>query len=106
MMLVQEQVDALSGAGAPSAGDLPRTPDPTPTIVIPTMNAQRNIGWVLERPPAIAAEVILVDGRSTDRTVDLARAVRPDIKVVRETHPGKRAAPCGLASPRRRATTS
>jgi glycosyltransferase involved in cell wall biosynthesis len=92
MMLVQEQVDARSEAGTPPAEDLPHAPGPTLTIVIPTLNEERNIGWVLERLPAIAAEVILVDGRSTDRTVELARAVRPDIKVVLETRPGKGAA--------------
>jgi glycosyltransferase involved in cell wall biosynthesis len=65
---------------------------PTVSIVIPTLNEERNIAWVLERLPDLAGEVILVDGRSTDRTVEIARSVRPDIKVVLETTPGKGAA--------------
>lgn len=61
------------------------------SIVIPTYNEARNIAWVLRRLPP-ADEVILVDGRSTDATVAVARAIRPDIKVVFETTPGKGAA--------------
>ncbi len=60
-------------------------------VVIPTYNEARNVAWVLRRLPPVD-EVILVDGRSTDGTVDVARAVRPDIRVVHETRPGKGAA--------------
>jgi glycosyltransferase involved in cell wall biosynthesis len=62
------------------------------SVVIPALNEERCIAWVLERLPSIVAEVILVDGRSTDRTVEIARAVRPDLKVVLEQAPGKGAA--------------
>jgi glycosyltransferase involved in cell wall biosynthesis len=69
-----------------------RTPHPTVSIVIPALNEQHNIGWVLERLPAMVDEVILVDGYSTDRTVEIARAVRPDIVVVQQACRGKGAA--------------
>jgi glycosyltransferase involved in cell wall biosynthesis len=62
---------------------------PKVSVVIPTLNEERNITWVLERIPALVDEVILVDGRSTDLTVGIAQAVRPDIVVVREERPGK-----------------
>ncbi len=65
---------------------------PRVSVVIPTLNEERNVAWVLERLPEMVDEVILVDGRSTDRTVETARAVRPDIQVVLETEPGKGAA--------------
>jgi glycosyltransferase involved in cell wall biosynthesis len=65
---------------------------PRVSVVIPTLNEERNVAWVLERLPEMVDEVILVDGRSTDRTVEIARAVRPDIQVVLETEPGKGAA--------------
>jgi glycosyltransferase involved in cell wall biosynthesis len=62
------------------------------SVIIPTMNEAENIGWVLERLPSYVYEVVLIDGRSTDDTVDRARSVRPDIKVVLETAKGKGAA--------------
>ena len=61
----------------------------TITVVIPTLNEERNIKWVLDRIPPIVDEVLLVDGRSTDLTVGIAQAVRPDIVVVHEDRPGK-----------------
>ena len=62
------------------------------SVVIPTLNEAANIGWVLERLPAIVDEVVLVDGRSTDGTVEVARSARPDVHVVLERRPGKGAA--------------
>jgi glycosyltransferase involved in cell wall biosynthesis len=62
------------------------------SVVIPTLDEAENIGWVLERIPPEVDEVILVDGRSTDGTVEVARAARPDIRVVSEPVPGKGAA--------------
>ena len=59
------------------------------SVVIPTMNEARNIGWVLEHLPEEVDEVILVDGRSTDGTVEAAKLARPDLNVVLETWPGK-----------------
>jgi glycosyltransferase involved in cell wall biosynthesis len=68
------------------------THDPRVSVVIPTLNEEDNVAWVLSRLPDFISEVILVDGRSTDRTVEVARATRPDIRVVLETQPGKGAA--------------
>jgi glycosyltransferase involved in cell wall biosynthesis len=62
------------------------------SVVIPAKNEARNIGWVLERLPVWVDEVVLVDGRSTDRTIEVARAIRPDIVVVQDDEPGKGAA--------------
>jgi glycosyltransferase involved in cell wall biosynthesis len=62
------------------------------SVVIPAKNEARNIGWVLERLPVWVDEVVLVDGRSTDRTIEVALAIRPDVVVVRDDEPGKGAA--------------
>jgi hypothetical protein len=62
---------------------------PKVSVVIPTLNEERNITWVLERIPPLVDEIILVDGRSTDLTVGIAQAVRPDLVVIREEQPGK-----------------
>jgi glycosyltransferase involved in cell wall biosynthesis len=62
------------------------------TVVIPTKNEARNIGWVLQRMPGGVDEIILVDGNSTDDTVEVARRIRPDIRVLAEQEAGKGAA--------------
>ena len=76
-----------------------RTPGPdtiaptaTTAVVIPTLNEAANIVHVLPGLPPWVTEVILVDGGSTDGTVEAARSVRPDIIVVIEPKPGKGAA--------------
>jgi glycosyltransferase involved in cell wall biosynthesis len=62
------------------------------TLVIPAMNEENNIAWVLSRVPPRVGEIVLVDGHSTDRTVALAREARPDIVVVQQRGAGKGAA--------------
>jgi glycosyltransferase involved in cell wall biosynthesis len=59
------------------------------SVVIPALNEQENVAWVLERMPSIVDEVVLVDGHSTDRTVEVARGARPDIVVVTQHCHGK-----------------
>ncbi|MFU8874015.1 glycosyltransferase family 2 protein [Micromonospora sp. SL4-19] len=61
----------------------------TVSVVIPTLNEEKNIAWVLERMPPIVDEVVLVDGHSADRTVEVARAIRPDIVVLTQNCRGK-----------------
>lgn len=55
---------------------------PRLSVVIPALNEAPNIGHVLRTLPEDVFEVILVDGHSTDGTVDVARAIRSDIRVV------------------------
>jgi cellulose synthase/poly-beta-1,6-N-acetylglucosamine synthase-like glycosyltransferase len=59
------------------------------TVVIPTRNEAENIAWVLRRMPMFVDEVVIVDGRSTDGTVDVARMIRPDVVVVSDRGLGK-----------------
>ncbi len=63
--------------------------DPTVSLVIPVRNEARNIGWVLEQIVDEVAEIILVDGDSTDVTLVTARRCRPDVRVVPQQGPGK-----------------
>jgi glycosyltransferase involved in cell wall biosynthesis len=73
-------------------------PSPTVSIVIPTLNEARNLPHVFLGLPT-AAEIVVVDGRSTDGTVAVARALRPDTVVVHQTRRGKgNALACGFAA--------
>src|SRR5437660_6075038 len=62
---------------------------PSVSVVIPTLNEEANIGWVLRRMPPWVEEVIVVDGGSRDRTIEVAKALRPDVVVVTELRKGK-----------------
>ncbi|MCA1668819.1 MAG: glycosyltransferase family 2 protein [Thermomicrobia bacterium] len=62
------------------------------SVVIPTLNEAANLPHVLPKIPPWVHEVVLVDGRSTDDTVAVARALRPGVRVVLEPAPGKGAA--------------
>ena len=69
------------------------------TVVIPAMNEAPNLPHVLGRLPEGLAEVILVDGRSTDDTIAVARRLRPDIRVITQPGRGKGdALACGFAA--------
>lgn len=62
---------------------------PRVSVVIPARNEAANLPHVLPRIPEWVDEVILVDGQSTDGTADVARAVRPGIRIVAQTGRGK-----------------
>lgn len=62
---------------------------PRVSVVIPTLNEARNVGLVLAELPASIFEVIIVDGRSTDGTVEAALAARPGCRIVEQTGQGK-----------------
>jgi glycosyltransferase involved in cell wall biosynthesis len=69
---------------APNAKGRPRV-----SVVIPTRNEARNIGPVLATLPPDIYEVLLVDGASTDGTVEAARAALPRIRVITQPGTGK-----------------
>ena len=65
---------------------------PSVTILIPAKNEAANLPWVLPRIPSWVDEVVIVDGLSTDGTLEVAKDLMPEIVVVHETQPGKGAA--------------
>ena len=74
-----------------------RSPDPRISLVIPVLNEARNLEVVLPSLPAVH-QVILVDGRSVDDSVEVAKRCLPDIEVVTQTRGGKgNALACGFA---------
>ena len=69
---------------------------PRVSIVLPTLNEARNLEVLL---PDLSEgyEVVLVDGGSTDGTIDVARDLIPDVKVLQQTRRGKgNALVCGM----------
>ena len=76
----------------------PRTTVPKVSVIIPAKNEAANLPHVIPALPDIVSEVVLVDGRSTDDTVAVARSLRPDIIVVPQSYRGKGdAVACGFA---------
>jgi glycosyltransferase involved in cell wall biosynthesis len=70
---------------------------PSVSIVIPALNEERNIPHVFGRIPEGVHQVILVDGRSIDNTVQVAQSLRPDVHVISQTRKGKgNALACGF----------
>lgn len=67
-------------------------PRVTVSVVIPALNEEHNLQHVLPRIPRDVDEVILVDGNSTDRTVEVALELIPSIRVVQQEGIGKGAA--------------
>lgn len=60
----------------------------TLSVIIPTWNEAGNIAHVLSQL-ARFDDIVIVDGMSEDGTVDLARAVRPDVRVIERRPRGK-----------------
>jgi glycosyltransferase involved in cell wall biosynthesis len=58
-------------------------------VVIPALNEAGNLPFVLPLIPTWVHEVILVDGRSTDGTRELARELYPSIRVIMQEGVGK-----------------
>jgi glycosyltransferase involved in cell wall biosynthesis len=69
------------------------------TVVIPTLNEAANLPHVFARIPDCVDELIIVDGHSTDDTVSVAQALRPDTRILLQNRRGKgNALACGFAA--------
>lgn len=74
------------GGGDPTMNDLGASESwaakPRVSVVIPTLNEADNLPLVLSRVPSWVHEVVLVDGSSTDGTVDIAQRLWPNRHIV------------------------
>jgi putative flippase GtrA len=81
-------------------GEIPRdVPHPRVSVIIPTLNEERNLPWVAFRMPCDIDEIVLVNGASMDNTADVARRLWPDAVHIDQTRKGKgNALACGIAA--------
>jgi len=63
--------------------------DPRVSVVIPALNEALNLPYVLPRIPDLVDEVVVVDGHSTDGTLELAQRLRADVRIVSQRGRGK-----------------
>jgi glycosyltransferase involved in cell wall biosynthesis len=69
------------------------------SVIVPALNEARNLPHVFALIPPGVHEVVLVDGLSVDGTVEVARQLRPDVRVVMQNRKGKgNALACGFAA--------
>jgi glycosyltransferase involved in cell wall biosynthesis len=78
-------------AAAPPYRQEPGTMNPVPrvSVVVPTLNEAANLPHVFAELPYGLHEVIVVDGFSKDDTIEVARQLRPDVKIVLQDRRGK-----------------
>jgi glycosyltransferase involved in cell wall biosynthesis len=74
------------------AAHLKKSNRPTVSVVIPALNEADNLPHVLPLIPNWVHEVLLVDGASTDDTINIARQLWPGVRVVQQQGRGKGAA--------------
>jgi glycosyltransferase involved in cell wall biosynthesis len=79
-------------AAAPGAHLFPGRYIPKVSVVIPALNEEQNLPYVLPAIQPWVFEVVLVDGHSSDGTVEMARQLYPGIRIVPQEGRGKGAA--------------
>lgn len=62
---------------------------PTVSVVVPAKNEAKNLPHVFSTIPSWVHEIVLVDGHSTDGTPEVAKRLRPDVRVVHQRGKGK-----------------
>ncbi len=65
---------------------------PKISVVIPTLNEEKNLAHVLPKIQEWVDEIVLVDGYSSDQTINVARELCPKIQIVMQEGRGKGAA--------------
>jgi glycosyltransferase involved in cell wall biosynthesis len=62
---------------------------PTVSLVMPTLNESENLKSLLPRLPSWIFELLIVDGCSTDATVETAKRLYPGVRIIIEKRRGK-----------------
>ena len=101
-MGIRLRTDVTGSTPASDPTRRPARPLARVSVVIPTYNEAANLPHVFARLPLDELfEVIIVDGQSTDDTVEVARRLLPSVRVVLADELGKgNALGCGFAAAR------
>jgi glycosyltransferase involved in cell wall biosynthesis len=91
MQLADDVVEELE-ADVPTVIDPESSRGTRVSVVIPALNEAENLPHVLPRIPAWVHEILIVDGASTDGTSEVARRLRPEVRIIQQTGRGKGAA--------------
>jgi glycosyltransferase involved in cell wall biosynthesis len=95
-MLITDDRHTQVSDGSRRAG---RPPNPRVSVVVPTLNEAQNLPHVFAALPPDLFELVVVDGASVDGTVEVARALWPQVNVVLQDRRGKgNALKCGFAA--------
>jgi hypothetical protein len=91
-------VEAPEGAHLVDAGARAATTSARATlsVVIPALNEARNLPDVPRRMPTGIDEIVSVDGSSADKSIEVARGLRPSAKIISQTRRGKGTPWCGF----------
>lgn len=62
---------------------------PLVSVIICALNEEENLPYVLPKIPVWVDEVLLIDGHSVDKTTEVAKQLRPEIKILSQPGKGK-----------------
>lgn len=62
---------------------------PWVSVIIPTLNEAGNLPYVLSRIPNWVHEILIVDGHSTDNTIEVVRQMSPRARILMQDGKGK-----------------
>jgi glycosyltransferase involved in cell wall biosynthesis len=88
-MLMSRVPDTNGNGNGNGTHERRRQQRPRVTVVVPAVNEEGNLPYVLPKIGVWVDEVILVDGRSTDRTLEVARQLLPEVRIVHQQGTGK-----------------
>src|SRR5579884_3267085 len=87
---VEATIDVAVKSGPPT--NTTGGPGSQVSVVIPALNEADNLPHVLPLIPDWVHEILVVDGASTDGTPEVARQLRPEVRIVQQAGRGKGAA--------------
>jgi SAM-dependent methyltransferase len=94
---VGEKIKCKYPGGSMTELDTKRNGYPKTTVLIPTLNEEKNMPRIFPKIPAMVTEILIVDGYSQDDTVKVAKEICPQARIIYQKEKGKGdAIRCGI----------